>query len=54
VIVIDLEQVEFPDYRRPWGKKINANGAMSLMRDFEDLRYPNRQPSPIRFWQVDV
>lgn len=53
VMVIDLEQVDFPDQLRPWEKQINTNGAMSLMRDFEDLLYPNREPSPVRFWQVN-
>lgn len=51
-MVLDLEQVDFPDHLRPWEKLINSDGTMSLMRDFEDLRYPDREPSPVRFWQV--
>lgn len=53
VMVLDLEQVDFPDHLRPWEKLINSDGAMSLMQDFEDLRYPDREPSPVRFWQVE-
>lgn len=52
VMVVDLEQVDFPDRLQPWEKMINSDGARSLMLDLEDTKYPDREPSPVRFWQV--
>lgn len=51
-MVVDLEQVDFPDRLQPWEKMINSDGARSLMLDLEDTKYPDREPSPVRFWQV--
>lgn len=33
-------------------KMLNSDGAVSPMRDLEDLRYPDRGSSPLRLWQV--
>ncbi|KAJ6133118.1 hypothetical protein N7471_008333 [Penicillium samsonianum] len=52
VMVVDLEQVDFPDRLHPWERLINSDGAMSIMQDFEDMRYPHREPSPVRIWRV--
>lgn len=52
VMVVDLEQVDFPDRLRPWERLINSDGATSIMQDFQYIRYPRREPSPIRIWQV--
>ncbi|PLB50835.1 hypothetical protein P170DRAFT_474388 [Aspergillus steynii IBT 23096] len=50
VMVVDLEQVEFPDKLRPWEHLINQEGARSLMEDFRYTRNPRREPSPLQFW----
>jgi hypothetical protein len=52
VMVVDLEQVDFPDRLHPWERMINSDGAMSIMQDFEDMQYPYREPSPVRIWRV--
>lgn len=52
VMVVDLEQVDFPNRLHPWEKRINSNGARSIMQDFEDVQNPHREPSPIRMWRV--
>lgn len=52
VMAVDLEQVDFPDRLHPWKTQINSDGAMSIMRDFEDMQYPHREPSPVQMWEV--
>ncbi|RAL01695.1 uncharacterized protein BO80DRAFT_464241 [Aspergillus ibericus CBS 121593] len=52
VMVVDLEQVRFPGTFRSWEGKVNRNGARSLMRDFRDIRYPDREASPVRSWMA--
>ncbi|CAG8887480.1 unnamed protein product [Penicillium egyptiacum] len=52
VMVVDLEQVDFPDRLHPWERLINSDGAMSIMQDFEDIQYPHREPSPIGIWRL--
>ena len=49
VMVVDLEQVRFPETLRRWESNVNRRGAPSLMRDFKDVRHPNRESSPVRF-----
>lgn len=51
-MAVDLEQIDFPERLRPWEITINSDGARSLMLDFEYARNPNREPSPIRIWQL--
>ncbi|KAE8371928.1 hypothetical protein BDV26DRAFT_286366 [Aspergillus bertholletiae] len=50
VMVVDLEQVEFPDQLRSWHKFTNQEGPRSLMEDFKYTRNPRRQSSPLDFW----
>ena len=49
MMIVDLEQVQFPEKIRPWEISVNRRGAISLMRDFRDIRHPNRESSPVRF-----
>lgn len=50
VMVVDLEQVEFPAQLRDWQYSINQEGARSLVEDFTYLRRPKRESSPLAFW----
>jgi hypothetical protein len=50
VMIVDLEEVAFPDKPRPWEKQLNRAGVSSLMSDFRSVRDPNRPPTPID-WQ---
>ncbi|RAH48261.1 uncharacterized protein BO95DRAFT_357209, partial [Aspergillus brunneoviolaceus CBS 621.78] len=50
VMVVDLEQVEFPEHLRPWQHSINQEGARSLMEEFRYRRNPGRELSPLEFW----
>ncbi|CAI7641164.1 unnamed protein product [Penicillium glandicola] len=52
VMIVDLEQVQFPDKFRSWELEVNPDGAYSLMTDFTYIRRPNRGPSPVHFWVV--
>lgn len=52
VMVVDLEQVRFPETLRRWESNVNRRGAASLMRDFRDVQHPNRESSPVRFWMT--
>lgn len=54
VMVVDLEQIQFPATFRPWQLNVNQEGARSLMEDFRDIRHPDREPSPVRFWGSDA
>ncbi|CAP98221.1 hypothetical protein PCH_Pc22g09330 [Penicillium rubens Wisconsin 54-1255] len=47
VMVVDLEQVDFPDRLHPWERMINSDGPKFIIRDFKDIQYPRREPSPI-------
>ncbi|KAJ5927967.1 hypothetical protein N7466_006923 [Penicillium verhagenii] len=49
VVVIDLEEVEFPDRRQSWERSVNLGSVGYLMSRFRDVRYPNRPPSPL-YW----
>lgn len=53
VMIVDLEQVQFPATFRPWQLNVNQEGARSLMRDFRDIRHPDRESSPVRSWRTD-
>ncbi|KAJ5578113.1 uncharacterized protein N7459_007077 [Penicillium hispanicum] len=53
VIVVDLEQVQFPGEFRPWQYLVDKGGAYSLVRDIRDIRVPDRESSPVRFWMSD-
>lgn len=50
VMVVDLEQVQFPGEFRPWQFLINNGGAKTLLRGIMDTREPNRPPTPDGFW----
>ena len=52
VMVVDLEQVDFPDRLRPWERMINSDGPKFIIRDFKDIQYPRREPSPVRIWRL--
>lgn len=49
VIVVDLEEVRFPDKCGPWEDSVNLGGVLHLMSDFRSIREPNRPSSPISF-----
>lgn len=46
VMVVDLEQVEFPRNLQPWHYTINSNSVCSLISRFKDGQNPNRPISP--------
>lgn len=46
VMVVDLEQVEFPRDLQPWHHTINSGSVGNLMSKFKDGQHPNRPPSP--------
>lgn len=50
VMIIDLEQVTFPEHPKDLERGINLAGVRYLLSRFRDTREPNRQPSPVRFW----
>lgn len=52
VMVVDLEQVRFPETLRRWESNVNRRGAASLMRDFGNVQHPNRESSPVEFWMA--
>lgn len=54
VMVVDLEQVQFPATFRSWQLNVNQEGARSLIRDFRDIRHPDRESSPARPWRSDA
>ncbi|KAJ5993188.1 hypothetical protein N7451_008912 [Penicillium sp. IBT 35674x] len=51
VVVIDLEEVEFPDRRQSWENSVHLGSVGYLMSRFRDVRYPNRPSSPIPYWE---
>lgn len=52
VVIVDLEEVQFPDKIGHWETNVNLGGVGSLMSDFRDIRDRNREPSPISFWMM--
>ncbi|KAJ5637466.1 hypothetical protein N7490_007345 [Penicillium lividum] len=50
VMVVDLEEIQFPSKRGAWEDSVNLGGVHCLMSDFRDIRKPNRPSSPISFW----
>ncbi|PYH97164.1 hypothetical protein BO71DRAFT_145983 [Aspergillus ellipticus CBS 707.79] len=53
-MVVDLEQIEFPDQIRPWQYAINkggGGGARFLMEEFRYMRNPGRVSSPLELWK---
>jgi hypothetical protein len=53
VMVVDLEEVQFPATFRSWELDVNQEGARSLINDFRDVWHPDREDSPVRFWYSD-
>lgn len=51
VVVIDLEEIEFPDRRQSWENSVPLGNVGYLMSRFRDVRYPNRPSSPIPCWE---
>lgn len=51
VVVIDLEEVEFPDRQQAWECSVNLGSVSYLMSRFRDVRYPHRAPSPVVYWK---
>lgn len=49
VMVVDLEDVQFPDKIRQRETNVNLGGVGSLMSDFRDVGDRNRGPSPVSF-----
>lgn len=52
VMVVDLEDVRFPDKRGPWEDSVNLGGVYHLMSDFRYVKDPNRPSSPLSFWMT--
>ncbi|PYI29882.1 hypothetical protein BP00DRAFT_437304 [Aspergillus indologenus CBS 114.80] len=52
VMIVDLEQVQFPVKFQSWQLSVNREGARSLMKDIRDILRPNREPSPVRSWRI--
>ncbi|RAK95746.1 uncharacterized protein BO80DRAFT_469179 [Aspergillus ibericus CBS 121593] len=50
VMVVDLEQMEFPSRILPWQHSINEEAPRSLMEQFRDKRNPRRTSSPLALW----
>lgn len=50
VVVIDLEEVEFPDRQQAWERSVNLGCVSYLMSRFRDVRYPRRASSPDVYW----
>ncbi|PYH86106.1 hypothetical protein BO82DRAFT_300919 [Aspergillus uvarum CBS 121591] len=50
IMVVDLEQVEFPQKICPWHRQINQEGARSLIEDFRYRRNPGRKSPPLQLW----
>ncbi|KAJ5950329.1 uncharacterized protein N7479_008742 [Penicillium vulpinum] len=46
VMVVDLEQVEFPRPLQPWHHNINSGSVRNLISKFKDGQKPNRPLSP--------
>lgn len=46
IMVVDLEQVEFPRDHQPWYHTINSGSVGNLMSKFKDGKSPNRPLSP--------
>lgn len=49
-MIVDLEEVYFPDHIRDWETNVNLGGVGSLISDFKNIRDQNRKSSPISFW----
>jgi serine/threonine protein kinase len=52
VVIVDLEEVEFPDKRQPWERSVNLGGMGYLMSRFRFVRNPNRAPTPPTSWGI--
>ncbi|KAJ5775715.1 uncharacterized protein N7511_000726 [Penicillium nucicola] len=50
MMVIDLEEVKFPERQQAWEHSINLGSVDYLMSRFRDVRYPRRAPSPVLYW----
>lgn len=50
LVVIDLEEVEFPDRQQAWERSVNLGSVNYLMSRYRDVRYPRRAPSPVLYW----
>lgn len=53
VVIIDLEDVKFPEKREPWESSLMLATANSLFREFRDLRYPDRPKTPIKWVKME-
>ncbi|CAG8116993.1 unnamed protein product [Penicillium salamii] len=49
VVIIDLEEIEFPDRQKAWENSVNLGSVNYLMSRFRDVRYPRRAPSPVLY-----
>lgn len=52
LMIVDLEEVRFPNKCGPWENSVNLGGVHHLMSDFRYIRDPNRPSSPISFWMT--
>lgn len=52
VVIVDLEEVEFPDKRQPWEGSVNLAGAGYQMSRFKYIRNPGRTPTPPTSWRI--
>ncbi|KAJ5267823.1 hypothetical protein N7478_010631 [Penicillium angulare] len=49
IVVVDLEDVEFPDRLHSQERKVNTGSVRHLMSRFRDVKYPQRPPSPVNW-----
>lgn len=49
VVIIDLEDVKFPEEREPWEKSLMLATADSIFREVRDLRHPDRPKTPVKW-----
>lgn len=49
MVIIDLEEIEFPDRQKAWENSVNLGSVNYLMSRFRDVRYPRRAPSPVLY-----
>lgn len=49
VMIVDLEEVSFPDQIGDWETNVNLGGVGGLIDDIKGIRDQNYKPSPVRF-----
>jgi hypothetical protein len=49
VMIVDLEEVSFPDQIGDWETNVTLGGVGGLIDDIKGIRDQNYKPSPVRF-----